>query len=196
MSHPTAIELGRRFFELYGAGAVAPYILEIGSQSASGGIRSVAPAGAFYTGVDLEPGTGVDIVVKGGQLPFNDGTFDLVVSSSVLEHDPQFWMTVLEAFRVTKAGGFVYFNAPSGGQYHAYPIDAWRFYPDAGLALEAWGRQMHHHVHLIESFQWHEDPLGSWRDAVMVFGRETSGRAIPEGRLSHDPRARHVRGMP
>ena len=28
-----------------------------------------------------------------------------------------------------------YLNAPSNGEFHRYPVDCWRFYPDAGGAL-------------------------------------------------------------
>lgn len=49
----------------------------------------------------------------GESLPFDDNSFDLVVSFQVLEHtrDPEKVLT--EAIRVLKPGGFLYFNVPN-----------------------------------------------------------------------------------
>ncbi len=63
-----------------------------------------------------------------------------------------FWVTFLEGLRVLSPRGFLYVNAPSSGIYHGYPLDHWRFYPDAGIGLEMWGQRMCHPVCLIESF--------------------------------------------
>jgi hypothetical protein len=63
-----------------------------------------------------------------------------------------FWLTFLEGLRVLSSRGFLYVNAPSSGTYHCYPLDHWRFYPDAGVPLELWGRRMLYPVRLIESF--------------------------------------------
>ena len=69
-----------------------------------------------------------------------------------------------------REGGFAYISAPANGWYHGYPFDHWRFYPDAGLALEAWGRRSGHVVSLVESFiAPQQDSI--WNDCVMVFER-------------------------
>jgi hypothetical protein len=44
--------------------------------------------------------------------------------------------------RVVKSGGFIYLNAPSNGYVHNHPLDIWRFYPDAGIALEKWAKKI------------------------------------------------------
>jgi hypothetical protein len=36
---------------------------------------------------------------------------------------------------VLRPGGLLYVNAPSGGEYHAWPVDCYRFYDDAWGAL-------------------------------------------------------------
>jgi ubiquinone/menaquinone biosynthesis C-methylase UbiE len=83
----------------------------------------------------------VDLVIENtSDLPFTDESFDYVVASSVFEHDPIFWKTFAEMIRVLKPGGCVYINSPSNGMIHRYPIDVYRFYPDAGKALEKWGK--------------------------------------------------------
>lgn len=179
--HPSALELAKRFFELYSpppeAGAFD--LLEIGSCDVNGSLREVAPERCRYIGVDLEDGPGVDRVIETSHaLPFPDGSFDVIVSSSCLEHDWAFWATVDEAMRVLRPGGVFYVNAPSDGLYHSFPIDCWRFYPDAGIALVRW---VNRHqapkglgpiAELIESFTWvWDEPSAIWNDSVMIFGR-------------------------
>jgi SAM-dependent methyltransferase len=128
-------------------------VLEIGSANVNGGLRDQALPNMNWVGVDLEFGPGVDYIVKVGQsLPFPNDSFDLVVASSVFEHDIQFWNTYLEMARVLKHDGFLLLIAPSQGNFHRYPLDAFRFYPDSGIALEKWGQFSSFPIHLVESF--------------------------------------------
>jgi len=149
--HDTALALGREFFRRYAP--IAPSILDLGAMDLNGSLRSVAPKDSHFVGVDMSDGPGVDYVVEPGQrLPFEDGSYDLVTASSVLEHDPEFWLTVAEMRRVVKPGGHLYINAPSNGHYHPHPGDYWRFYPDAGLGfIEGLRRLGHQDVELVES---------------------------------------------
>lgn len=78
-----------------------------------------AAAGARVTGVDLTDAAvalagshlkhyGLDAKVQRAnaeELPFEDGRFDLVVSSGVLHHTPDTLKAFREAFRVTRPGG-------------------------------------------------------------------------------------------
>jgi SAM-dependent methyltransferase len=167
--HDTALAIGAAFFAAYGRPGCR--ILDVGSYDVNGSLRSIAPAESHYTGVDLGPGPGVDLVLETAQrYPFDDCSFDLVVSTSCFEHDGMFWLTFLEMMRVTRPGGVVFINAPSNGAYHAYPTDIWRFYPDAGIALEAWGRHQGRAVTLLESFV-APRLADCWNDFVMVFGK-------------------------
>jgi predicted O-methyltransferase YrrM/SAM-dependent methyltransferase len=166
--HDTARDIGQRFFETYVELPLAK-ILEIGSYNVNGTLRDCAPPGAIYVGVDLSPGPGVDIVLEDPHLlPFADKHFDAVVSSSCFEHDPMFWVTFMQAVRVTKTGGFIYINAPSNGSYHTVPFDNWRFYPDAALSLVKWASHNGHQVELLESFI-AKRQRDVWNDCVMVF---------------------------
>ena len=169
--HDTALKIGRLAIEIY-ADKRKPHILEIGSLDVNGSLRQFAPADGTYIGVDMCEGQSVDVVVEPGQaLPFDPGSFDLVLASSVFEHDPAFWMTFLELVKVMRKGGFLYINAPSNGKVHRYPEDHWRFYPDAGRALERWAKNQGHDVTLIESFT--APRIGDmWNDFVAVFQKE------------------------
>jgi SAM-dependent methyltransferase len=146
-------------------------VLEIGSMAVNGGLRDKFKSSINWVGVDLEPGPGVDRVLTDPYvLPFEEGEFDAVVTSSTFEHNAMFWLTFTEAVRVTKRGGLIYLNAPSNGLVHKYPIDAWRFFPDAGIALEEWSRRNGRIANLIESFVADRIPkTGVWNDFVAVF---------------------------
>ena len=188
--HRSARHFGRLFFETYVTGAQAR-ILDVGSlvvlspdpelNAISGSLRDFAPVGACYVGADLVGGNGVDVVLPGpGVLPFRDGAFDAVVSTSCLEHDVAFWTTFEEMARVTAVGGLIYINAPSNGVYHRYPLDCWRFYPDAPLGLAAWACRQGREVSLLESFVGAQE-ADVWNDCVMVF---TRGPSRPGPRLT------------
>ena len=62
-----------------------------------------------------------DIVCDGDNLPFNDNTFDVVLSLAVLEHVKNPWIHANEMIRVLKPGGIVYADVPFLQPYHGYP---------------------------------------------------------------------------
>jgi SAM-dependent methyltransferase len=57
-----------------------------------------------YIGVDVYDGEYVDVVYDGDILPFEDEYFDLVFSSSVLEHVEDLDNSLYELARVTRGG--------------------------------------------------------------------------------------------
>jgi SAM-dependent methyltransferase len=165
--HDSALALGQAFFTAYLPGPAT--LLDVGSQEIKYSLRRFAPAGIAYVGVDITAGQGVDIVLEDPHvLPFADQSFDAVVTTSCFEHDSMFWVSFLEILRVTRPGGYVYINAPSNGWYHTYPRDNWRFYPDAGLTLQDWGRRQGYEVTLAESFI-SRRRRDIWNDFVAVF---------------------------
>lgn len=178
--HDTAYELGSKFFSVYAPPKA--FVLDVGALDINGSLKTCAPPDSRYFGLDTEAGKGVDMVLEDlYELPFKDGVFDLVVSSSSLQHDPMFWLSFLEFVRVLKPGGYIYVNVPSNGWYHADPIDAWRCYPDAGLALRNWARKQGHDISLVESFVAPRQEV-IWNDFVMIFakgqGAPVSGRVV------------------
>jgi SAM-dependent methyltransferase len=176
--HDTALHIGSLAMNIY-ADLTSASILEIGSQAVNGSLRKYALPTTKYLGLDLEEGEGVDQVVAVGEpLPVEDGAYDLVIASSVFEHDPCFWMTFLEMCRATREGGYIYVNAPSNGMVHRYPQDNWRFYPDSGLALQRWAQSQGQHVTLLESFIAERD-ADIWNDFVAVFRKGRITRTLP-----------------
>lgn len=170
--HSSAFRIGKKFLAYYWDKGMTD-ILEIGSMDVNGSLRAGAPPEANYVGVNIEPGPGVDIVVdKGQKLPFKDGSFDLVLASSVFEHDPFWWRTLEEMFRVCKSNGYIYVSAPSNGKLHRHPLDLFRFYPDAGISMVEIGKGSHApSARLIESFVAEQDQGEIWNDFVCVLAK-------------------------
>src|SRR5947209_906429 len=132
--HDTAFQIGTLAMNIY-ADLKKASVLEVGSKAVNGSLRENVLPTTRYVGVDIEEGEGVDVVVEPGKpFPVEHNSFDLVMASSVFEHDAFFWLTFLEMCRVAKEGGYIYLNAPSNGVVHRYPQDHWRFYPDCAKA--------------------------------------------------------------
>jgi SAM-dependent methyltransferase len=172
--HISAMHFGKLFFDTYLSNQGKVKILEVGSLDVNGSLRSVKPTYSEYTGVDFQKGDGVDIVLQtADRLPFEDNTFDAVVCSSVYEHAEFFWALHLECLRVLKSTGLLYVNAPSNGVIHRYPVDSWRFYPDAGASLTAWANKNGYKSLLLESFM--GSSMGPsavkevWNDYIAVY---------------------------
>jgi SAM-dependent methyltransferase len=147
--HASALRQADRFFRTYAMDD--PLVVDIGAQDVNGSIRSVCPH--RYVGVDCAPGAGVDVVLDDPyRLPQADESVDIVVSSSCFEHSEFFWIVFLEILRVLKPHGLLYLNAPSNGDIHRFPVDCWRFYPDAAEALAKWGRRNGYECQTLEHF--------------------------------------------
>ncbi|WP_420007951.1 methyltransferase domain-containing protein [Xanthomonas sacchari] len=170
--HPTAMSNGQRFFDAYSEpfkSQSSVKVVEIGSRNFNGTLRQVTPEQFEYIGVDFASGDGVDVVLDSPYaLPFDDASIDMVVSSSCLEHSEMFWVVFLEILRVLKPGGLCYLNTPSNGDFHRYPVDCWRFYPDAGQALVTWAKWNKIDAVLLESYVSNQH-LDQWNDCVTVF---------------------------
>jgi len=76
--------------------------------------------------------------------PVPDNHYDIVFSSSVIEHVRKVWVWLPELARVCKRGGKVLTISPISWPFHGVPFDCWRIYPEgmkalyeeAGLAVE------------------------------------------------------------
>lgn len=191
--HDTALAAGAAFFAAHITGT-RPRILDVGALDVNGSLRTVAPEGAEYVGLDLEPGPGVDVVLQGTTYPFEADSFDACVSVSCFEHDAAFWHSFLEIAKVCRTGAFIFVSAPSNGPYHSYPHDNWRFYPDAGIALARWAQRAGYPIQLIESgiLRRRGD---IWNDFVAVF-QKAADPAVPARFLLDDfPDATNVRRL-
>jgi len=88
-----------------------------------------------YVGLDVVKGLNVDIVADDPyEYPFEDNTFDVVISGQTLEHVELIWVWIKELYRILKNSGIIYIVAPSQGPIH-YDVDYWRIQPDGMKTL-------------------------------------------------------------
>lgn len=138
-------------------------VAEIGSADINGSYREVIELlGCSYTGVDLEAGPGVSVVLEDPYVfPLTDNTFDLVYSGQTFEHAEFFWKTFSQMCRIAKPNALIIVLSPSSGAVHRYPVDCYRFMPDAMAALAK-----NAGIQLLDSWT---SEFGPMHDAVGVF---------------------------
>jgi hypothetical protein len=138
-------------------------VLDIGGANVNGSYRDVFAGPQYrYRAADISAGEGVDIVLDDPyRIPLPDASVDIVLSGQMLEHCEFFWLAFQEMVRLLKPDGFIFLIAPSAGPIHRYPVDCYRFYPDAYGALAKFSGCLLHDV-------W-RDERGPWQDLVGVF---------------------------
>jgi SAM-dependent methyltransferase len=90
--------------------------------------RHFFPPDAHYVAADLPGNPHATLLLNAdGTVPSPDGSYDLVVSTQVLEHvaDPQLYLS--ESFRVLRPGGRLLLSTHGMFVYHPDPVDYWRW---------------------------------------------------------------------
>lgn len=107
-------------------------LLDVGSFDVNGTFRPlVEERGWKYIGVDIVPGKNVDIVSDSPyNYPFDNDSFEVVVSGSVMEHVEAIWLWIPELVRLLKPGGLLAIITHTSYPYHPHPVDCWRIMPD------------------------------------------------------------------
>lgn len=107
-------------------------VVEVGSMNVNGSLRShVESLGpSSYVGVDFLAGNGVDVVCDASDLVkrFGKNSFDVVISTEMLEHAEDWQGAVKSMKRVLRPGGILLLTARGPGfPLHGYPHDWHRF---------------------------------------------------------------------
>lgn len=89
-----------------------------------------------YIGLDIESGLNYedvkpDVLWDGKIMPFENESFDVVISTEVLEHVPDPDAYLAEVKRVLKPGGMFFFTVPFLMSLHEVPHDYYRYTPYA-----------------------------------------------------------------
>jgi len=126
------MSLGLDFCRALKAGGLGRSVIEIGSKPAAGqetmaNLRPIFEADR-YVGVDIEAGSGVDIVADGRNVwrLFGPDEFELGISIDTLEHC---WRPVNVVYALMKVAEHVALRAPFACPLHDHPQDYWRFTP-------------------------------------------------------------------
>jgi SAM-dependent methyltransferase len=117
-------------------------VLEVGSFNHNGGLRSYVESRnpAAYVGTDITPGPGVDVICDAEKLQdkFEKHSFDIVISTEVIEHTKNWPEVVSNMKNVCRPGGIILVTTRSGGfPVHNYPHDYWRYEKDDMAAIFA-----------------------------------------------------------
>lgn len=104
-------------------------VLEVGSLNINGSVRKFFDSPSKYIGCDLGEGDGVDIVCRGHELPYEDNSFDVVISCECFEHDQYWQQTFQKMINLARIGGLVLFSCatigrPEHGTTKTSPKDA------------------------------------------------------------------------
>ncbi|HLC94538.1 MAG TPA: methyltransferase domain-containing protein [Patescibacteria group bacterium] len=106
-------------------------IIEVGSYDVNGSLRYIIELlkPKEYIGVDIERGSGVDIICSAEKLieRFGKNSFDVVISTCVLEHVRDWKTSVSNIKNVCRENGVIIIIVPSQWGFHPYPQDYWRF---------------------------------------------------------------------
>ena len=120
-----------------------------------GRILGISGINNFYHLIDTSCSEIIEVdypVVDIQNLPFESEWFDFVITDQVLEHVEDFQKAVQESKRVLKKGGILIHTTCFINYFHPFPIDFWRFSPDALRFLfkdfseliqsEGWGNRL------------------------------------------------------
>lgn len=150
-------------------------VIEAGALNVNGSAREAIEAHgpASYTGTDMRPGDGVDVVCLAEELPgrFGGDSADVVICTEMLEHAADWQAAMRGLAAVLAPGGLLVLTTRGPGfPLHGYPEDHWRYTVDAmGQIITALG---------LDLLRLELDPEAP---GVFAKARKPEGWAEPDG---------------
>lgn len=110
-------------------------VIEVGSYDINGSLKDYVQKfePEIYVGVDIIPGKNVDVICDVVKLfdRFEIESFDVLISTEVLEHVQNWRLAISNFKKVLKTNGFLIITTRSKGfGFHEYPHDFWRYEED------------------------------------------------------------------
>lgn len=144
-------------------------VLEVGSFNVNGSLRSHVEAlkPAYYVGIDIREGPGVDRVATAVEMDAEEfDPFDLIICTEMLEHAENWRADVQSMKSLLSSDGWLLVTTRSKGfPLHEYPADHWRF------SLEDFRR-------IFADFHSAECKTDPQAPGVFFFGCKVSGTAV------------------
>lgn len=103
-------------------------VLEIGSHDVNGSVRPLFPRARRFHGIDIAPGPGVDEVADAADW-HAPASFDVVVSTEVLEHAPRWEAIVANAWEARRPGGVLVLTCATDPRAPHSAVDGWAVRP-------------------------------------------------------------------
>ena len=130
-------------------------IKECFNEKITGNILGISGIKNFYPLINVDNSELVEVeypMVDMQALPYNDNSFDFVISDQVIEHLENPPKAIYESYRVLKKGGIAIHTSCMMNYIHPSPNDFWRFSPEAlrylcedfsrVLQCEGWGNRI------------------------------------------------------
>jgi SAM-dependent methyltransferase len=104
-------------------------VLDVGAGDINGNNRFLFE-NCEYDANDVIQAPNVTIVSKTKDLPFQDNTFDTIISTECFEHDPEYKESFIKIYNMLKPGGLFCFtcastNRPEHGTRRSFPQDSY-----------------------------------------------------------------------
>ena len=115
MSHKAQIHFIKSVKKQYKSFFSKAKVLEIGSYNVNGTVRGLFSR-CDYTGIDVAPGKGVDIVCPGEKFNAPDSLFDVCISSECFEHNPMWVETFRNMWRMARPDGLIIMTCATTGR--------------------------------------------------------------------------------
>ena len=97
---------------ILGSFFVSKRVLDVGSGDINGNNRFLFE-NCEYDGNDVIQANNVTVVSKTKDLPFEDNTFDTIISTECFEHDPEYKQSILKIYDMLKPDGLFCFTCAS-----------------------------------------------------------------------------------
>lgn len=115
MAHPAQKEFFRKVKQKHPDHFHGIRVLDCGSLDVNGSLKDLF-TNSEYTGVDIVAGKNVDVVSFIKDLPYENESFDTVISGEMLEHDETWKESLQKMYDLTKSGGLVAISCAGEGR--------------------------------------------------------------------------------
>lgn len=108
--------------------------MQVPGQEQFADLRPLFP-GKEFTGADIRPGPGVDVILDLSAINLPAQTAGTVLLLETVEHVEHLWKAMEEVYRIIRPGGLLVMSSRLDFPIHDYPNDYWRFTPEAFRSL-------------------------------------------------------------